>query len=199
MEAYEAEMERRVRESGKVATGIHLGMKGSSADGSNPQSSVRTALSEEVSGEASLFPAILVSESPERYRAFVSVLSQDGAIHSCGYADEERFEESWYGRSEGGILLQKVRRKRADALDQCLTKAWHEACSHLDGCRRLVASPNGDNGISPEGDLPRLLLNLLGLPGLAHGNGHPLVDQSNGDRIVLTAADASPSDTEGNS
>ena len=101
-----------------------------------------------------------------------------------GHAKEPRYEETWRLAGEGGLLLEKVKAERPDARLLCLTQAWEQAHSQLEGRDLVTPPPNGvggdHQGLSPFA--PLLALFQLMTPTLvdsdythAPRNGEPIV------------------------
>ena len=102
-------------------------------------------------GPSQLFPTIIITQDTEYLQAFVCILSTPGTISFWGWAKEARYEEVWRRGGERGMLLEKVRQERQDALGLCVSRAWDDACSKL---------PDGDHSLlllkATDGTLPGL-------------------------------------------
>jgi len=67
------------------------------------------------------------------YHALVSLLSERGKVQAWGYAREERYQETVHKRWEGGVLLEKVKEERPEAIGLCLSRAWQQVRGLVDG------------------------------------------------------------------
>ncbi len=139
-EAYESEMQRRAQE--QVPEG-HPAMipsiNTSIAPVSDGPMDSEITRSLPIDGGLS-FPPIVVVESGEFYEALVWARSPSDGTWVCGRVSEPRYEEVLSTRWEGGLLLERVKRERLDALAQCISRAWREANLHLTD-HRLLESP----------------------------------------------------------
>ena len=79
-----------------------------------------------------LLPGILVVESPEHYQAYAFVMTPHGTTRLWGQSVETRFEDAWQGGGERGILLEKVKKERPDALGRAIAGAWRQACARFE-------------------------------------------------------------------
>ena len=93
-----------------------------------------------------LFPGILVIQTAERYQAFASAFSTRDGTYSWGHAQEPRYHEVWRQGGEMGLVLEKEMVDSPDALSQCVTKAWEEACSGRQTMGLAPPSQDGTNG-----------------------------------------------------
>jgi len=180
LEAYEAEMRRRAQGAKEERSPNGTDAPGGPANPAERKLAAGDSPSVPASSVSSLFPAILLIESPEHHQAFVSVLSTEGPMCSLGYAEESRYKDVWCTRWNGGMLLENVKRERPDALAVCLSRAWQEACSHLDPMKEVSPSPNGNDGSRWQRGFPRLLLNVLQPPHPAKNSDHSAADDSSG-------------------
>lgn len=187
-EAYEAEAQRRtgeLRENG-TAPGAHAGDTRNSRR-ANPQS--REAPSRRTPDQDPLFPAVLIVETPDSYQAFVCIPSAHGAPYSWGQAREARYEEAWRRTGERGLVLEKMREARPDALGRCVTNAWREASLHLPRTGELSSLATGTDG--PPLGLPGPLAALLALKNGADSDNHRGPPSGNRQGIVPAVARAS--------
>ena len=95
------------------------------------------------------FPAVMIIETPEHFLGFVSLTSVDGTAQGWGYAKELRYEETWRLARDGGLLLEKVQAERPDARILCLTQAWEQARSRLEGQDLATPPPHGAASSAP--------------------------------------------------
>jgi len=174
--AYETEMQLRAQEPKET---MSAPVNGTAAALTTPDSKPGVARPASPTDIWHLFPAVLIIETPEHYQGFVSLTSADGLDYGWGHANEPRYEETWRLAGEG-LLLEKVKAERPDARILCLTQAWEQARSHLEG-RDLATPPaNGAGGDHQALSAPYLALLQLMTPTLvgsdhAPGNGKPAV------------------------
>ena len=183
-EAFENEMKLRALEYGADREG------GATANGTAPpkpdeqKSSVANTRSNSANDAQLLFPVILVIETAEEYQAYASAFLAEDGTYSWGHAREARYQEVWRQVGEGGLVLEKDRVDRPDALNQCLTNAWKEAISQPAesgvGTPRVIDANGDDDSTS----LPRPLRDLLKLEAIANLESHRRATLQNGDRSV---------------
>ena len=92
------------------------------------------------------YPAILVIETADEYQAFAYGFSARDGTHGWGHAREARYQKVWRHGGEGGLVLEQERVERPDAIGQCISKAWEEACSGRQSGKLVPASQNGTDG-----------------------------------------------------
>ena len=116
-----------------------------------PETSIADTEAAPMQDPSQLFPTIIITQDSEYLQAFVCILTPPGTLSFWGCAKEARYEEVWRRVGERGMLLEKVRQERQDALGLCITKAWDDACSKL---------PDGDHSLlllkATDGTLPGL-------------------------------------------
>ena len=188
---YGAILRRYGRASGKAAYETEMKLRGQGAEEQETTSRAdsaelpATVLDSEpadsdvqvahTKSERPLFPAILILEKQDHYQVVVSILSAQGIMYSSGYAREARYEEVWSRGGEGGLMLEKVKEERLDASSLCLSKAWQQAVSHLEGLDMVSPFSNENGGGRQESELPYALRSLLRLDamGFSDNNSSP--------------------------
>lgn len=179
-EAFETEMKLRALEYEAASKTRTTANGGPTSNPGGQKVSVDSTQPNPPNDARPLFPAILVIETAEEYQAFASAfLAQDGT-YSWGHAREARYQEVWRQGGEGGLVLEKDRVDRPDALSQCLTKAWEEAISQVAGSRMGTPSVTDSNGDDHSTSLPRPLLDLLKLDAIANLGSHRRANLQNG-------------------
>ncbi len=181
--AYEAEMQLRAQEL-KERTAIETiraGIQEATQEGEPLAADARSASAR---GVSFLLPAVLIIEAPERYQAFVSILSAQGTPCSWGYAQESRYEEIWRRGGEGGLVLEKVKEERLDAPSRCLTQAWEEARSRLEGSELVTPLPDRAGGDTEERSLSDPILALFKLAAITYVGSHAAPASSNGNLVA---------------
>ena len=163
-EAYELEIQRRSSES-KDAPSPGSGGADSPSGAVEARASRTTEESELGRTISDAFPVVFAVEGPEIYRVIVCLLSAHGPVLSWGYAEETRYHEVWCRRGERGIVLDKVRKERTDALDRSVTKAWEDAFLKLEALRPPPG--NGTAGVSQRAVLRNGMDAIQGLAGVA--------------------------------
>ena len=196
-EAFETEMKLRALEYGTD------GMGGATANATAPpkpdehKSSVANPRSDPANDAQRLFPAILVIETAEEYQAFASARLARNGTYAWGFAQEARYQEVWHQGGEGGLVLEKDRVARPNALNQCLTEAWKEVISQLAesgiGTPRVIDANGDDHSTS----LRRPLQDLLKLAAIANFGSHRRANLQNGDRSVPSLLIAPSKSTNG--
>ena len=77
-----------------------------------------------------IYPAIFIIETPYDYQAFAYGFPSLGdGMYAWGYAREERYRKVWRPGGEKGLVLEEESVEQPDAILQCISKAWDEACS----------------------------------------------------------------------
>ena len=128
--AYDSEMERRSQELKETGTPHTNGTGNTSTIPESPQSDA-DAESGFASGDSHLFPTVFIFETTEHCEAWVYILTPQGTVNAWGHSKECRYQEAWQMGGEKGMLLEKVKQARPEALGQSITKAWEEARSRL--------------------------------------------------------------------
>jgi len=162
------------RESGQAAYENEMNLRASGSDGQNGSPSADLAgpsasppdsepTAEDVGAattfsERALLPSVLILESPDHYQAVVSFISSQGIDYGWGSALEPRYTKHWRQGGERGLVLEEVKEENPFASRRCLTTAWHEAISHLDGALGLTDDMDGINGRADGFDRPFLTL-----------------------------------------
>lgn len=108
-------------------------------------------------------PVVLVIETSGHIEAFVCNFTSVGALCSWGYAQEARYEEVWGRVGEKGMILERVKQERTDALDLCVSKAWNSASALLSGSNRSQLAANGADDEHSCQSLPQKILSTLEL------------------------------------
>ena len=141
---FENEMRLRSAEL-QINQGVSANMDASLSPGEQklPVSTPRANLS---SDPQLLYPAILVIETADEYQAFAYGISARDGTHGWGHAREARYQKVWRHGGEGGLVLEQERVERPDAIGQCISKAWEEACSGRQSGKLVPASQIGING-----------------------------------------------------
>ncbi len=143
--AYETEMQLRAQETLDPKTNSVVNGTAAALNTPDSESLAGDALSASPTDGWHLFPAVLIIETPEHCQGFVSLTSVDGNAYGWGHANEPRYEETWR-LAEEGFLLEKVKAERPDARILCLTQAWEQARSQLEGRDLVTPPPNGAGG-----------------------------------------------------
>ena len=157
---FEKEMELRAASTVEQDIGASTKLNEPAVSRSDLDSSDASAA--EAFGESALIPSVLILESPEHYQAVVSFNSTHGVTYGWGSALEPRFKKHWRQGGENGLVLEEVAEENPFASRLCLTSAWHEALSDIDGSSG-VSTP-WQNGRHPlDTNLGRPLLTLLRL------------------------------------
>ncbi len=169
-EAYRREMERRGLEPDRDGTAIGSGSRSTPGNGQKPLPSAGDASPRPASQPSILVPAVLVTESAEHYEVVVSMVRAGDRTCGWGYAKENRYEEVWGTEGEGALLLQKVKQERPHALFRCVTRAWRDAASQLDGADGELPPLSGTADPERERSLPGLFGVLLGLASTNNGD-----------------------------
>lgn len=187
--AYEKEMKRRAQEKdGKTAATEAANMEISDTTHES-KSSVPDTPSTPAPVDSAFSVTALVIEAPEHYQTFVSLLSAKGTALGSGYAKEIRYEEVWQAREDGGLVLEKVKRERPDAVSLCVTRAWQIAHSQLEGSELQMLFAN--EGPRQAQMLPGPLLTLLGMVPKASIGTSLSLNLDNGGHIYRSPVDAS--------
>ena len=77
-----------------------------------------------------IYSAIFIIETTYDYQAFAYGFPSVGdGMYAWGYAREERYRKVWRPGGEKGLVLEEESVERPDAIVQCISKAWDEACS----------------------------------------------------------------------
>ena len=160
--AYEPEMQLRAEETKECLD--PEGDRDDISKAANEQGSLPEDGPSTVASEAQrVFPAVLMIQHPDHYGAFVSVPSAQGRNCSWAYAEEGRWEERWRRGGERGLVLERVREERSEAVSLCLARAWKEAHDHLQASKLvlpLVTSVDGVKHRQGLYDSLQVLLNL---------------------------------------
>ena len=180
--AYEAEMKRRSEASGEVTSGNPEAKEGNPS-GARSDNGPQTAQPARMAGATVRFATVFVMQSPESYQTVACLSTDLGITGSVGYGIEPQCEEVWHRVGERGMLLEKVRQERPDALDHSIAKAWQVACSQIDDGELMALGVAADEAL--EGNvLPAALPSLLRLVAAAQANNQSDVS-SNGSRPAL--------------
>ena len=110
-----------------------------------------------------LTPMVLILESPDHYQAVVSFISSQGVAYGWGSAREPRSTKHWRQGGERGLVLEEMKEENPFASRRCLTTAWHEAISQLDGALGLTDDMGGINRRADRAQFDRPFLTLLRL------------------------------------
>ena len=81
-------------------------------------------------------------------------------------------------------MLEKVKEERIEAPSLCLTRAWEEARSRLEGSELLPPLPNGAGGDHEWRSLPDPLLALLKLAAMVYVGSHAVPASRNGNLVA---------------
>ena len=81
-------------------------------------------------------------------------------------------------------MLEKVKEERLDAPSLCLTRAWEEARSRLEGSELMIPLPNRAGGDHEEGSLSDPILALLKLAAITYVGSHAAPASSNGNLVA---------------
>ena len=123
-------MERRSQELKETGTPDINGTGNISTIHESPQSDAN-AESGLTSGDSHLFPTVFIFETTDHYEAWAYILTSQGTVNVWGHSKECRYQEVWQMGGEKGMILEKVKQARPEALGQSITKAWEEARSRL--------------------------------------------------------------------
>ncbi len=151
--AFEEEMKRRAEEPKSVSV---AGTDGAAA----PQELIEPHVDGQVassSGAPTLFPVVLVVETPEHYKAFAHIVTGNGTSCAFGYAEEPRYEEVWQRVGDRGLILERGRRERTQAFDQSISLAWRDAHSRVEDAPALAPLWKHLAALRPA-ELPKALL-----------------------------------------
>lgn len=81
-------------------------------------------------------------------------------------------------------MLEKVKEERLDAPSRCLTRAWEETRSRLEGSELVTPLPDGAGGEHEGSSLPGPLLALLKLAAMVSVGSHAVPTSRNGNLVA---------------
>ncbi len=81
-------------------------------------------------------------------------------------------------------MLEKVKEERLDAPSLCLTRAWEEARSRLEGSELMISLPDRAGGDHEGRSLSDPILALLKLAAITYVGRHPAPASSNGNLVA---------------
>ncbi len=158
--AYERERDLRAQEESDERT-MEV------ADGKLPTPSLRIfgvtdhALQKPESGGSVTYPVVLVVETSDHFEAIACNFTSAGTLRSQGYGREDKYEDVWGGVGEKGMILERVKQERTDALELCLSKAWEGASARPSRSYQSQQPANGADDEHRGQDLPYRILSTL--------------------------------------
>ena len=121
------------------------------------------ALQKPESGGSDTFPVVFVLENSDHFEAFVCNFTSAGTLRSQGYGREARYEEVLSRVGEKGMILERVKQERTDALDLCLSMAWNSASARPSRSNRSQQPANGADDEHMGQGIPHRVLSTLEL------------------------------------
>ena len=109
------------------------------------------------------FPVVLVLETSDHFEAFICNFTSVGALSSWGHTQEAKYEKVLSRVGEKGIILERVKQERTDALELCVSKAWNSASARHSGSKRSQLPANGADDEYRGQGLPQRILSTLQL------------------------------------
>lgn len=155
-QAYEDEMQLRAGPADHGSGPVDGQGNGSGVIGDIALETVHSGSSGPVPTGSGVIPSqILIVETQEHYQCFVALIHEDANRTAFGTACVPRYEEEWQAGGVFGLVLEKLKKERADAPIICVAKAWQEAYSQLTVATKAQEPPT--DGL-PGGQLENILL-----------------------------------------